>query len=197
MGYKSKHAIPIQMRRRFSRLSGLLELADQEFDVLRENLRKYSEEIAAAQDIDKPIDKISLSNFIKRNTLVNMLDDKIQNQTGLELVFEEWFAELLVDKLLFVGISELSDLAASMKGRSEVINRFAIDHLKGRSYSRIHRGVSIYYFCTGLLAESGNENSVRKYLETFGLGDSNSRKQFAHGIIEKYKSVSDGSASNT
>ena len=108
---------------RFSRLTGLLELADQEFDVLRENLRKYSEEIEATQDTDKPIDKISPANFIKRNTLVKMLDDKIQKQIGLELVFEEWFAELLVEKLLFVGISEISDLEAGMKDRSVVIKK--------------------------------------------------------------------------
>jgi ppGpp synthetase/RelA/SpoT-type nucleotidyltranferase len=196
MGYKSKHAIPIHMRRRFSRLSGLLELADHEFDVLRENLREYSDEIAATQDTDKPIDKISLSNFIKRNAFVRMLDEKIQNQTGFELVFEEWFAELLVDKLLFVGVTELSDLEYSMEGRSDVIKDFAIDHLKGRSYTRIHRGVSIYYFCTGLLAETGDEKSVREYLETFGLGGSNNRQKFARGIIAKYKTVSHGDASN-
>jgi len=196
LGYKSKHAIPIHMRRRFSRLSGLLELADYEFDGLRKNLRDYSEEVAAAQDIDIPLDKISLTHFIKRGDLVRMLDNEIQNQTGLELVFEDWFAESLVDKLLFVGVSKLSDLEAGLRHRSEVISRFAIEHLKGRTYSRIHRGVSVYYFCTGLLAESGDENRLLEYLETFSLGESANRKRFARGIIEKYKSVGHAHASN-
>ena len=196
LGYKSKYAIPIQMRRRFSRLSGLLELADYEFDGLRKNLRDYSEEVAAAQDIDIPLDKISLAHFIKRSGLVRMLDDEIQNQTGLELSFEDWFAESLVDKLLFVGVSELSDLEAGLRHRSEVISRFAIEHLKGRTYSRIHRGVSIYYFCTGLLAEVGDENRLLEYLETFNLGESTNRKRFARGIMEKYKSVGDVHESN-
>lgn len=196
LGYKSKHAIPIHMRRRFSRLSGLLELADYEFDGLRKNLRDYSEEVAAAQGIDIPLDKISLTHFIKRGDLVRMLDNEIQNQTGLELVFEDWFAESLVDKLLFVGVSKLSDLEAGLRHRSEVISRFAIEHLKGRTYSRIHRGVSVYYFCTGLLAESGNENRLLEYLETFSLGESTNRKRFARGIIEKYKSVGDAHTSN-
>ena len=92
----------------------LLELADYEFDGLRKNLRDYSEKVAAAQDIDIPLDKISLAHFIKRSGLVRMLDDEIQNQTGLKLVFEDWFAESLVDKLLFVGFSELSDLEAGL-----------------------------------------------------------------------------------
>jgi putative GTP pyrophosphokinase len=191
LGYKSKYAIPIQMRRRFSRLSGLLELADDEFDGLRKDLRDYSEEIATAQHIDIPVDKISLSHFIKRSDLVRMLDDEIQNQTGLELVFEDSFAESLVDKLLFVGVSKLSDLEAGLMHRSKVISRFAIEHLRGRTYSRIHQGVSIYYFCTALLAESGDENRVLEYLETFNLGESDRRKRFAQGIMEKYKSVGD------
>jgi len=196
LGYKSKHAIPIHMRRRFSRLSGLLELADYEFDGLRKNLRDYSEEVATAQDIDIPLDKISLTHFIKRDDLVRMLDNEIQNQTGLELVFEDWFAESLVDKLLFVGVSKLSDLEAGLRHRSEVISRFAIEHLKGSTYSSIHRGVSVYYFCTGLLAESGNENRLLEYLETFSLGESANRKRFAQEIIEKYKSVGDAHATN-
>ena len=196
LGYKSKYAIPIHIRRRFSRLSGLLELADYEFDGLRKNLRDYSEEVAAAQDIDILIDKVSLTHFIKRSDLVRMLDDEIQNQTGLELAFEDWFAESLIDKLLFVGVSKLSDLETGLMHRSNVISRFAIEHLKGRTYSRIHRGVSIYYFCTGLLAESGDENRVLEYLETFALGESDRRKGFAQGIIEKYKSIGDAHTSH-
>ena len=192
LGYKSRHAIPIKVRRRFSRLAGLLELADQEFDGLREDLRVYSEEIAAIQDMEIPIDKISLVHFIKRSALVSTLDVQIQHRTGLELVFEEWFVESLVDKLLFVGISQLSDLESGLKLRSNVIKRFAIDHLKGCSYSRIHRGVSIYYLCTGLLAESGNESRIQEYLETFDLGESDNRKEFALGIIEKYRVLGDG-----
>jgi putative GTP pyrophosphokinase len=196
LGYKSKHAIPVQMRRRFSRLSGLLELADHEFDGLRKDLRDYSDEIATAQDIDMPIDKISMAHFIQRSDLVRILDEEIQRQTGLDLVFEDWFAESLVDKLLFVGISKLSDLETGLIHRSKVISRFAIEHLRGRTYSRINQGVCIYYFCTELLAETGDENRILEYLETFSLGESGKRRRFALGIIEKYKSISDAQKSD-
>jgi len=56
--------------------------------------------------------------------------------------------------------------------------------------------VSIYYFCTGLLAEAGDENRLLEYLETFNLGESTNRKRFARGIMEKYKSVGDVHESN-
>lgn len=197
LGYKSKHAIPIQMRRRFSWLSGLLELADYEFNGLREELRAYTEEVTATHTMNRSIDKISLTHFIKRNDLVVILDETIQNQTGFELVFEDWFVDSLVDKLVFVGVSDLSTLEVELKCRFDVIKRFAIDHLIGRAHSRIHRGVSIYYFCTGLLAESGNENRVQEYLTTFDLGIPDNRKQFALRIIEKYKNAGNDDTATT
>jgi putative GTP pyrophosphokinase len=143
LGYKSKYAIPIQMRRRFYRLSGLLELADYEFDGLRKDLGDYSQEIATAKDINILVDKISLAHFIKHSDVVRLLDDGIQKQTGFELISEDWFTESLVDKLIFVGVLKLSDLEADLIQRFKVISRFAIKHLRGRSYSHIHRGVSI------------------------------------------------------
>jgi ppGpp synthetase/RelA/SpoT-type nucleotidyltranferase len=41
LGYKTKLGIPKQIQRRFSRLAGLLELADQEFMTIRDNIQSY------------------------------------------------------------------------------------------------------------------------------------------------------------
>lgn len=190
LGYKSKHAIPMPIRRRFSRLSGLLELADQEFDGLRSSLGAYAEEIANREDIEQSIDRISLAHFIQRNPLVQELDEEIRDQTELELVFEEWFVETLVDRLRFVGITELSDLESNLQRLSAFTSRLAVDHIRERSYSRIHRGVSIYYFCTTLLAESEDKERLQAYLASFGLGKSEHRQELARDIIGRYESAS-------
>ena len=190
LGYKSKHAIPLPIRRRFSRLSGLLELADQEFDGLRSNLRAYSEEIATRQDIEQPIDRISLAHFIQRSDVVRGLDEEICSQTGLELVFEGWFVETIVDKLRFVHLTELLDLEAGLQGLSSLTIRLVVDHIRERSSSRLHRGISIYYFCTTLLAESEDKERLQAYLESFGLGKSEHRQELARDIIDKYESAS-------
>jgi putative GTP pyrophosphokinase len=42
LGYKKKNAIPAPIRRRFSRLAGLLELADNEFVHIRNELSDYT-----------------------------------------------------------------------------------------------------------------------------------------------------------
>ncbi len=46
LGYKSAESIPIPLRRRFSRLAGLLELADSEFVELQRALKDYTRKVA-------------------------------------------------------------------------------------------------------------------------------------------------------
>ncbi|MEA2603796.1 MAG: pyrophosphokinae [Acidobacteriota bacterium] len=50
LGYKAKHEIPRHVRRRFSRIAGLLELADDEFAVIRRELVAY--ETAVPEEIE-------------------------------------------------------------------------------------------------------------------------------------------------
>lgn len=189
LGYKSRHAVPRKARRTFSRLSGLLELADQEFDDLLQSLQAYAREIAAARDAAIAIDRISLAHFIRSSGLVGQLDERIRSRVDLELVFEEWFVESLVDKLDFVGITEISSLESEMKRLSNRTETMATNHIKGRSYTRIHQGVSIYYFCSTLLADSSDVDRVQQYLERFGVGEPKRRQRIAQSIVKEYASA--------
>jgi ppGpp synthetase/RelA/SpoT-type nucleotidyltranferase len=195
LGYKSKYSIPFEMRRRFSRLSGLLELADEEFNNLRSELRKYKAKIEDSEYVDKYIDKISLINFIERSDLVKSIDMDISERTGLELEHEEWFIESLVEKLKYAGIIDFEKLMINLGRLSEIVKKLAEEHLKGRSsYSAISKGVCIYYFCTVYLAETGDIEKMKGYLRKFRLGSNESREKFALKIIEKFKFVSEETA---
>lgn len=188
LGYKSKYAVPRKARRTFSRLSGLLELADQEFDSVLQSLRDYAGEIVAAPTTEIAIDRVSLTHFIKTNESIRILEDGIRKRTGLELVFEDWFAESLVEKLNFVGISNLSDLETDLVRLSTTIEAMAIDHIKSSAYTRIHQGVSIFYFCSTLLAESADLRRIVEYLEKFGVGDPKRRLRIAENIVKNFAS---------
>ncbi|WP_035571385.1 GTP pyrophosphokinase, partial [Halonatronum saccharophilum] len=45
LGYKSEEAVPREIRRKFSRLAGLLEIADIEFVRIRDELKKHKKEL--------------------------------------------------------------------------------------------------------------------------------------------------------
>lgn len=188
LGYKSKHAIPRKARRTFSRLSGLLELADQEFDGVLRDLRDYAGEIASAPATEIAIDGVSLTHFIKTNRFLKELDERIRERLGLVLKFEDWFAESLVEKLRFVGISNISDLESELRRLSAMTEALAIDHIGNSTYTQISQGVGVYYFCSTLLAEAGDVGRIEEYLETFQVGEPKRRRQIAQNIFEKFVS---------
>jgi ppGpp synthetase/RelA/SpoT-type nucleotidyltranferase len=192
LGYKSKHAVPRKARRTFSRLSGLLELADQEFDSVLNGLKAYAREIESESAAEVTIDRISLVHFIQNGKLVQALDERIQRRVERELVFEDWFAESLVDKLHFVGVQTISSLEREMERLSKITESMAVEHLQERAYTRTHQGVSIYYFCTTFLAESSSVDLVQEYLEKFGVGEPTSRRRIAESIIAKYADLMPG-----
>ncbi len=85
LGYKSALAIPKQIRRRFSRLAGLLEIADSEFVQLRDTLQTY-ERVVMSEVAEAPtsvaVDQASLSAYIKQSTRVQNLDRQIAQLVG-------------------------------------------------------------------------------------------------------------------
>ena len=88
LGYKSGIAIPKEIRRRFSRIAGLLELADTEFESIRIALRDYAAEVQKRIS-ESPeavsINKDSLAAFINSSESVNRIDMRIVNNIGEEL----------------------------------------------------------------------------------------------------------------
>ena len=70
LGYKSKEDIPNQYRRQFSRLAGLIELADDNFLQLKNNINNYEQEIREKLPTSKkelPIDSSTLMTYVKED----------------------------------------------------------------------------------------------------------------------------------
>lgn len=87
--YKTEQAVPKEIRRRFARLAGLLELADAEFVGLRGQIHEYQARVATqirTVPDEVLIDCDSLRAFISEDPLVLELDTRISAAVGLELV---------------------------------------------------------------------------------------------------------------
>lgn len=80
LGYKATADVPRAMRRRFARLAGLLEIADDEFAAVRDGLQEY-EDAVPGEILSTPttveLDKASLRAFVANNALVKRLDEVI------------------------------------------------------------------------------------------------------------------------
>lgn len=111
LGYKVDDAVPEAIRRRFTRVAGLLELADQEFVSIRKDLaasRDAARATLARSDGDLPIDLVSLDALV-RQPVLEALDQSVARSLGQPLVEAAFFPDYLVEVL------KLCDLGSTSK----------------------------------------------------------------------------------
>ena len=99
IGYKNEIEVPGPIKRKFSRLAGLLELADQEFISIRKEIDKYAKTLdrqLANSTKNVGLDALSFEKFVTRNKVSLKLDEQIckvgryeigsfKNESGLVL----------------------------------------------------------------------------------------------------------------
>ena len=114
LGYKTKNAVPTDIQRRFSRLAGLLELADTEFVRIREDLSKHQQNVRKAvlgSDLDVPIDRDSIIAYIESSPLVQRLDRSIADSFELSLRKTSLGgASVLASDMQVIGIKTIHEL---------------------------------------------------------------------------------------
>lgn len=106
LGYKATESIPLGVRRRLSRLAGLLELADQEFGAIRDDLEEYARGLPAkieAEEASVALDRFSLVALLARGE-VQELDGAIAAVLGKSLGEEPFYPDYLVKMLRASGV---------------------------------------------------------------------------------------------
>ena len=105
LGYKAQESIPRHIRRKFTRIASLLEIADEEFVGIRSFFQKYETEVN--ESIQKGesqlhVDKISLVQFIK-TPQVRALDERISTILKIPVDENAFFPNYLAKMLRHVG----------------------------------------------------------------------------------------------
>jgi GTP pyrophosphokinase len=181
LGYKSRAAVPRQVRRRFSRLAGLLELADDEFLAIRDELSKYEEGISKeirTSPGSVTVDRISIREFIMQDELVRRLDETIAQASQATLDPEgdmaKSYSNRLVSILSVLGVRDIREVTELLEQNKDVIIAFAerwpVDAGDGASYGVLPRGVSLYYLGY-VLAFKADENNYLSWRRAMGLSD--------------------------
>ncbi|MFB5084625.1 GTP pyrophosphokinase [Symbiobacterium thermophilum] len=176
LGYKVAGGIPSSLRRRFSMLAGLLELADDQFMRLRDELSLYSTRVVA-QMHDHPesvaLDPISLETFIRRSDLVQALDEEISEMRGRPLMGPtKAVLEARVEELEHLGITNLKDLADALEQSQERVRSLARqiyrdDRRRGLPMSR---GSCLSLLVQVLIGRRESLDEIRALLDRFNIG---------------------------
>jgi putative GTP pyrophosphokinase len=155
LGYKAE-AVPRTIKRRFSRLAGVLELADDEFEGLRREMSRHQEttrEIIGNGALGVEIDQDSLSAFMRQSKEIGRLDKAIAKaMSGAVLKrLDEEFIGLQAAQLVELGFGSLEELGNYIHKEWDVLKRFIYDRLsRMQSTPRSKRnvvpeGITIYY----------------------------------------------------
>jgi ppGpp synthetase/RelA/SpoT-type nucleotidyltranferase len=192
LGYKSKQAVPKEIRRRFSRVAGLLEVADTEFIQIRRDLHKYEKNVP--QQISKTpeavsIDKASLTAFIRTNPTVMKLDSTIASLMKAKLD-DAHVDESDLQRLEYFGMKTIGDIDCLLRENEELITEFS-KRWVDEQFENVDRGISIFYFIYILAARKGSKSEIIRYLDTFNIGSVNeTTADIAEDIQKIYDEIS-------
>lgn len=192
LGYKSAAGVPRAIRRRFSRIAGLLELADDEFSAIRRELDDYASTMPLEireQPEKVGIDKISLQALVSSNeSSVYHLSQAVARVAGASLVsIGDDLLDRSVALLGQVDISSVADLERVADSHLKVVEEFARLWIGAIRYETMHAGIGILYLIYVLLAEQGDVMRIRnfvKYAELNGDFD-----EITNHILTTYQSA--------
>lgn len=156
LGYKSHEAVPAAIRRRFSRVASLLEIADEEFVSIRRAIEAHAQsarEAVVAQERAFPLDAVSL-HAIATSDEVAALDAAVAASLDRPLSDEVFYPEYLTRMLLHAGLATTRDVHEALtRHGAEAVSLvgpyfdFASSawRLTASSLAHVHRGYALFF----------------------------------------------------
>jgi ppGpp synthetase/RelA/SpoT-type nucleotidyltranferase len=208
LGYKATTRLPEPVKRRLHRVAGLLELADQEFESIRDDLHEYSrglpERIASASEVDSvPLDRVSLDALLDCAE-VEELDRAIASTLGRELGAVPFFPDYLLAMLGSSGIRSVGAARAGVAKNAPTILAMVKPYfafawetwqLSPSQMDRIFRGYSLFFLAHAevlgarALGIDKVERLTRLYRELDYPDDERAAQIVASKIVEAFRDL--------
>lgn len=191
LGYKSEFGVPRSVIREFSRIAGLLEIADDEFVRTRDHMRKYTEDIrrkiAENKADDVGIDSISLNEYVKRNNKMRDFLSEISRIANAEM--SEINAESYIVQLKFLGKETLGDLQNMMDDNKDLALKLAEKSLANAELDIVSSTVGLRFLCRAeLLNKAYSEEKITEFL-MLSLGTEEKAKRQTKHLLQTYKKI--------
>ena len=194
IGYKSSSAIPKELRRKFSRIAGLLETADENFCEIKKSIEIYEEKILNNENefFQTDLNLNSLQLFVE-NPIVIELDNYIVNADGkssLNTDIDLTSLARYLDRLSYFNIKSIEELKNLLISKKTIIEKFTtkffLQYKEGEeSENSFPKGITYFYLSYILLLELNNKELQKNYINNFYNNDLN----FLEFIQKIYDSI--------
>jgi hypothetical protein len=178
--YDLRDAYPDSIKRRFSRLSALLELAESEFRDIRKSRTQYERSIAVQVEANVPdlaVDAVSMRSFIEQESLVAEVDRAVVEILGFRL--SEELADSMVERRSNIaklsGMARLQEIRNALEKYQAAIPEYTFrcnkeiwHHSDGEH--QLSRGVSLHQLA-GMVVALRGVAAVREFSKAAGFPD--------------------------
>lgn len=166
-GYKSEFDVPRQIVRDYSRLAGLLELADEQFVHIRDYMENYTAEvknkIAQNQGDNLKIDMVTLREYMHRNINMQSLLAELALICGSEINFIN--PKMYISQLAWLGKTTLGDLHRMLDSNRDTAIHLAKRALEGSELDILASTVGLRFLCQAELLQKGcSEKHIADFL---------------------------------
>ena len=187
LGYKANQAIPREVRRRFSRLAGLLEVADTEFAAIRDDLKKYEYRVTAQIEREPSrvlVDKVSVSAFVESSETVKSVNMALESFGMKFATPKDLGLGATAAGLRLAGFETIAEVEDGLrKYRDLIINMAKILALDSKETSSLF---SLVMLCFAIFLDQGTMDKADEFIGFFQIAESSRRKEGLDVLQQAY-----------
>jgi ppGpp synthetase/RelA/SpoT-type nucleotidyltranferase len=191
IGYKGSVKLPPEFRRQFSRLAGLLELADDEFSRLRTTVTDYRRQVEAlvrsGQLSDVPLSTDSFKSYLELHPF-----DRLNRRIAAVNQAEIYPASLIrfLPLLESFGFETLGDVQQFMTDYSDEAYQLALSQLAVTDIDILSESVGLLNLClVYVLKHNGGRDGLRYVYDKIN-GKDPSNEILADAVLKQAQSLS-------
>ena len=157
LGYKSEFGVPKRITRELSRVAGLLEIADDQFIHIRDDIRSYSDEVKLMLEQGELgsvlIDLVTLTQYLDTNEEMKAFTDEIISISGAR--YKKISPEGYIEQLGFLGKKTIGDIELMLFDNKEKALKLARRTFETTELKRISSNVALFFLCRAELLDNG------------------------------------------
>lgn len=193
LGY-SEFGIPSAVTKEFTRLAGLLEIADDEFVRVRDDMKLHTEiardKIANDDANDVVIDTISLNEYMSHNKKMRLFLEDLAAIEGSEI--SEVNSESYINQLKWLRINTIGDLQRALERHAGMAIEFAKRVLKGSELDILSSNVALRFLCRAALINGGyDEEQIVEFI-MLSVNKKDRAEREAKRLFKMYANIREG-----